>query len=131
MAKQKSVIPASLRGKYVSRAAYAKLQGEKNRLLNDIYLMTMGGAEGGSVYNKWRKHFKINAQIGQALREIAKEELSKNKMWYLRVGQGTEEEPIGYIDKWDGEGVKSTSDVYEWFTSKEKASERKKELKLK
>lgn len=73
------------RGTYVSRAAFAKLQGEKNRLMEDIRLMAEGGVTGGLVWQKWRKHFKVQAQINEALREIAKKELPKLKKKYGNI----------------------------------------------
>lgn len=80
-------LPKNLKGKYVSRAAFAKMQAEKQRLYNDIKLMTIGGAEGGVVWNKWRKHFKQNDWINQALREIAKKELPLLRKKYPDLGE--------------------------------------------
>jgi hypothetical protein len=57
------------KGKYVSRAVYAKLQAENKRLMKDIELMAMGGAEGGVTWQKWRKHFKKQKAWMDALRE--------------------------------------------------------------
>lgn len=71
----KSQLPKELRGKYVTRAAFAKMQAEKQQLEKDIKLMVMGGAEGGVIWNKWRKHFKFWSDISQALREKAEKEL--------------------------------------------------------
>ena len=68
-------LPSNLKGKYVSRAAFAKMQAEKQRLYNDIRLMSIGGAEGGVVWSKWRKHFKFQNEFNAALREIAEREL--------------------------------------------------------
>lgn len=79
---KKEKLPANLRGKYVSRAAFAKMQAEKQRLIEDIRLMVSGSAEGGVTWSKWSKHFKFNAQLDQALREIAKQELPKLKEKY-------------------------------------------------
>jgi len=63
-------LPKHLKGKYVTRAAFAKMQAEKQRLFADIKLMTMGGAEGGVVWTKWRKHFKKEKFFNDALREM-------------------------------------------------------------
>lgn len=79
---KKEKLPANLRGKYVSRAVFAKMQAEKQRLTEDIRLMVSGSAEGGVTWNKWRKHFKFHAQLNQALREIAAKELPELKKKY-------------------------------------------------
>lgn len=79
---KKEKLPANLRGKYVSRAAFAKMQAEKQRLMEDIRLMVSGSAEGGTIWNKWRRHFRFNARLDQALREIAAKELPKLKEKY-------------------------------------------------
>lgn len=78
----KTKLPANLRGKYVSRASFAKMQAEKQRLFNDIRLMATGGAEGGIVWSKWRKYFKIQNEWNEALREIARRELPALKAKY-------------------------------------------------
>jgi hypothetical protein len=75
-------LPKNLKGKYVTRAAFAKMQAEKQRLYNDIKLMATGGAEGGIVWSKWRKHFKIQNEFNAALREIAKRELPALRLKY-------------------------------------------------
>jgi len=62
-------LPANLRGKYVTRAAFVKMQAEKNRLLKDIKLMACGSAEGGATWSKWKKHFKVEKEWQEALRE--------------------------------------------------------------
>ena len=67
----KDKLPKELRGKYVTRAAFAKMQGEKQRLYADIKIMITGGAEGGIVWQKWRKHFKQQNWLSDALRDIA------------------------------------------------------------
>ena len=79
---KKEKLPVNMKGKCVSRAAFAKMQAEKQRLMEDIRLMVSGSAEGGVTWNKWRKHFKFEAQLNQALREIAKEELPKLQAKY-------------------------------------------------
>lgn len=65
------------KGKYVSRAAFAKLQGEKNRLLKDIRTMVMSKdfAEIVLVKDKYRKQFEQLNWLGDALREMAQEQL--------------------------------------------------------
>jgi hypothetical protein len=70
-------LPSKFRGKYVSRAAFAKMQAEKQRLYEDIRLIVSGGAVGGVTWSKWRKHFKIQNEFDAMLREIAKKELPK------------------------------------------------------
>lgn len=68
-------LPKEMRGKYVSRAAFVKLQAEKKRLENEIKLMVSGTAEGGVVWTKWKKHYKIEASFYSALRKyVLKEE---------------------------------------------------------
>lgn len=74
---KKEKLPANLRGKYVSRAAFAKMQAEKQRLMEDIRLMVSGTFQGMGIWEKWQKHFNFNAQLDQALKEIAREELPK------------------------------------------------------
>jgi hypothetical protein len=68
-------LPKNLRGKYVSRAAFAKMQAEKQRLQNDIRVIVHGGAEGLKVWAKWRKHYNFWDEMNAALKEIAKKEL--------------------------------------------------------
>lgn len=75
----KDKLPDNLKGKYVSRSVFAKMQAEKQRLYNDIRLIVNGGLIGGNVLNKWRKHFKEENWLNEALREIAKEELAKKQ----------------------------------------------------
>lgn len=66
------------KGKYVSRAVYAKLQAEKNRLYNDIRVMVDDrSGKGIQTWLKWERHFKKEQQLHNMLREIAKEELPK------------------------------------------------------
>lgn len=67
------------KGKYVSRAVFAKMQAEKQRLYHDIKLMVSGGAEGGVIWKKWRKHFKQKNWVTEILRQAAKEQLPKYK----------------------------------------------------
>lgn len=71
-------LPKEFKGKYVTRAAFAKMQAEKQRLFNDIRLMAMGGAEGGTIWYKWRKYFKIRNDFNNILREIAQKELPES-----------------------------------------------------
>jgi len=76
------------RGKYVTRAAFAKLQGEKNRLFNDIKSMVENkDGSGGSVWNKWRAYFKKENLFNEALREIAEKELPKLRKKYPDLGK--------------------------------------------
>ena len=70
-------LPKHLKGKYVTRAAFAKLQGEKQRLEKDIKLMVKGESEGVKAWAKWRKHYKFWDDINYLLKEIAKKELPK------------------------------------------------------
>jgi len=76
-------LPPELRGKYVSRASFAKLQAEKHRLKKDIYTMVMDSeGKGLSVFKKWRHEFQFWKDIQDGLREIAKQELPKLKEKY-------------------------------------------------
>lgn len=81
MKKQK--LPANLCKKYVSRAAFAKMQAEKQRLEKDIYLMVMGEMKTHfAIRMKWKKKFEKDKQLSDMLREIAKQELPKLKEKY-------------------------------------------------
>jgi hypothetical protein len=74
MAKEK--LPANLRGKYVSRAAFAKMQGEKQRLERDIYFLIIGNThQFREVWTRWKKKFQYDKDFSDALREIAKRDL--------------------------------------------------------
>lgn len=80
MGNGKVKLPPSLRGKYVSRAAFAKMQGEKQRLEKDIYLMVMGGvAISVDIQMKWIAKFEKNKKLSDMLREIARKELPNYK----------------------------------------------------
>lgn len=68
-------LPKSLNRKYVSRAAFARMQAEKQRLMKDIRLMVKGGDEGLEVWKKWKKHYKFWEDIQEGLIEIAKKEM--------------------------------------------------------
>lgn len=72
-------LPAALRGKYVTRAAFVKLQAEKKRLLADIKLMALGSAEGGVTWSKWKKHFKAEKEWNEALRSAILQSQRPNK----------------------------------------------------
>ena len=81
MMKQK--LPVNLCKKYVSRAAFAKMQAEKQRLEKDIYLLVMGDINTAlDVSLKWKKIFQRNKWISDGLKEIAKQELPKLKEKY-------------------------------------------------
>lgn len=81
MKKQK--LPANLRGKYVSRAAFAKMQAEKQRLEKDIYFIIMGEIKDSfPVRIKWKEKFERDKELSDMLREIAKQELPKLKEKY-------------------------------------------------
>ena len=71
-------LPKNLRGKYVTRAAFAKMQAEKQRLEADIKLMCSGSAEGGVVWQKWRKHFKTNEEFTFMLRGMLTKHFDRN-----------------------------------------------------
>ena len=75
-------LPKNLRGKYVTRAAFAKMQAEKQRLQNDIKTIVKGGEDGLKVWTKWRKHYKFWDDINLCLKEIAKRELPKLREKY-------------------------------------------------
>ena len=76
-------LPKNLRGKYVTRAAFAKMQAEKQRLKKDIHTMLMGNlAEAVLVEEKYIKEFQFWEDIKDGLREIAKEELPKLQAKY-------------------------------------------------
>lgn len=71
------------RGKYVSRAVYAKLQAERNRLLNDIKIMATGSQNDClTIVTKWRLHFHRIKMMNEALRIIAQNELPRLKEKY-------------------------------------------------
>lgn len=73
-------IPKSLRGKYVSRAAFAKMQGEKNRLQRDIHTLVMGQMhEVILLKEKYRKQYQFWEDIVSELKIIAKKELPESK----------------------------------------------------
>lgn len=73
-------IPKSMKGKYVSRAVFAKLQSENHRLKHDIYTMLMvDSIEAIRIRQKYRKEFRFWEQINAELKKIAKEELPKLK----------------------------------------------------
>jgi hypothetical protein len=76
-------LPKNLRGKYVTRAAFAKMQAEKQRLKNDIYKMVMGTSEDFvEIFDKYEKEFHFWKDLEDGLREIAKKELPKLKEKY-------------------------------------------------
>lgn len=76
-------LPKDLRGKYVTRAAFAKMQAEKQRLKKDIHTIVMGDLlERMEVIKKWRKEFQFWKDIQEGLREIAKRELPALKEKY-------------------------------------------------
>lgn len=84
MGNGKVKLPASMRGKYVSRAAFAKMQGEKQRLEKDIYLMVMGGiATSFEIQMKWKTKFEKDKEFSDMLRGIAQKELPKYKDNFL------------------------------------------------
>lgn len=80
-------LPKNLRGKYVTRAAFAKMQAEKQRLEKDIKLIVRGGAEGLEIWSKWRKRFKFWDDVNLALKEIAKRELPELLKKYQGKGR--------------------------------------------
>ena len=64
----------------LARAAFAKMQAEKQRLEKDIRIMVMGSMPDSIlVKQKYRKQFKFWDDIMDGLREIAKEELPRLK----------------------------------------------------
>lgn len=76
-------LPKDLRGKYVTRAAFAKMQAENQRLKNDIKTIVMDtNGRGRAVFNKWRQEFQFWNDIQDGLREIAKRELPALKEKY-------------------------------------------------
>jgi hypothetical protein len=70
----------SLKGKYVSRAAFAKMQGERDRLKSDIYTMVMGTMfEAIMLKDKYRKEFEKDKMFIEAIRkELSKRNLPKD-----------------------------------------------------
>jgi len=80
MTKQLMKLPPNLKGKYVTRSAFAKLQGERDRLKKDIRILVTGGiVDAIRVKEKYRKEYKFWEDLKNGLREIAKKELSKYK----------------------------------------------------
>jgi hypothetical protein len=69
------------KGKYVSRASFAKMQGERDRALKDVYTLVMNDNMGDVILlkRKWRDYFERNKMLTDALREIAKEQLQMLK----------------------------------------------------
>lgn len=66
------------RGKYVSRAAFAKMQADRDRLKKALYVITMGSKEKGlKVFREWRQKFLEEQHLNQMLREYALKELPK------------------------------------------------------
>jgi hypothetical protein len=72
MAK-KSELPKHLKGKYVTRAAFAKMQGEKQRLEKDIYTLVMGSMQ-AAIFLKmeYRKKYEKDKQFVNMLKELLK-----------------------------------------------------------
>lgn len=69
-------LPKEFKGKYVSRASFAKMQADRNRLKKDIYTMVMGSMPDVILLKqKYRKEFQLWEDINEGLREIAKKEL--------------------------------------------------------
>jgi len=60
-------LPKELKGKYVTRAAFAKMQGELKRLGRDMYRMIHLGDK--SIYDKYREQFKKQQQFNEALKD--------------------------------------------------------------
>jgi hypothetical protein len=61
------------KGTYVSRAAFAKMQGERDRLLKDIYTFAMGDIPDVIfLRSKWREKFRKDKWLIDALKEAAK-----------------------------------------------------------
>lgn len=59
---------------YVSRAVYAKLQAERNRLLKDIEVMACGETfEAIQMRLKWRKKFREDNDLKEAIRKACKQ----------------------------------------------------------
>lgn len=56
-----------MKAKPVSRSVYQKKAEECKRLKNDLYEITFNANK--EVFNKWRKHFKSEAQWTLLLRE--------------------------------------------------------------
>lgn len=77
--KKIDLLPKSMKGKYVSRAAFAKMQGEKQRLEKDIYVMVMGSIfHSIEVRRKYKEKFEKDKSFSDALRELLKGQMSKN-----------------------------------------------------
>jgi len=75
--------PTPLNRKYVSRAAFAKMQAEKKRLQKDIYVMIMGSIdESFKVWRQYHKKFMQDKELADMLREIARKELPKLRAKY-------------------------------------------------
>lgn len=56
-------------GTYVSRAVFAKLQAENNRLRRDIKIMVLStGVDGARVRMRWREEFRKEEQIQELLK---------------------------------------------------------------
>lgn len=72
-------LPANLRGKFVSRASFAKMQGEKQRLEKDIHTLVMSNDlfEIILLKEQYIKKFEKNKSFLDALRAIARKEWPK------------------------------------------------------
>jgi hypothetical protein len=70
------------RGTYVSRAAYAKLQGENKALLKDIYILCHEKyaltPEPVLIMRRWRDKFKQDEHFRAMLKEIALKHAREN-----------------------------------------------------
>jgi len=65
------------KGSYVTRAAYAKLQGENKRLIKDIQTLVMPYNNNYSydkmkVIKKWRETFKAESDFDEMLRSVCR-----------------------------------------------------------
>ena len=84
----------SERGKYVSRAAFAKMQGERDRLKKALYVITMGGKEKGlAVFKEWRQKFLEEKWLNDALKEYAMKELPRMAEQYPFLKELLNKEP--------------------------------------
>jgi hypothetical protein len=60
------------RGSYVSRSVFAKLQGERNRLMKDIEVMACGEPmEAIQMRLKWRKKFEQDKKFWDTVKIAA------------------------------------------------------------
>jgi hypothetical protein len=76
---KKQSLPKSLKGKYVTRSAFAKMQGEKQRLEKDIYTLVMGDmVDAIFLKKKYRDRFEKEKEFWDEIKKLLKSKPSPN-----------------------------------------------------